>query len=73
MRELEKEYGDQIDFDVREATSPEGVKAKETYGWTDALHGLVTLDRSGKMVGQIPSHNYGRPAIEAKVKQLLEQ
>lgn len=71
MSELEKEYEGRVRFEVRDANSEEGKTAVETYGWQEALHGLVTLGPDGKMVGTIPGHRYGRAEVQAKVEELL--
>ena len=65
------EYAGKVRFSVRDVNTDEGQAAVTKYGWQEALHGLVTLDVDGNMVGTIPGHRYGKDEVQAKVDELL--
>jgi hypothetical protein len=69
--DLEKEYEGRVRFEILAATSPEGRAAAERNGWKDARHGLECLAPDGRVVGNLPGHNYGREEIRAQVEALL--
>jgi hypothetical protein len=71
VSELEVEYAGRVRFAVRDVNTDEGQAAVEKYGWQEALHGLVTLDADGNMVGTIPGHRYGKEEVQAKVEELI--
>ena len=71
MRELEPEYAGRVVFDIRDVNTEEGQAAVVKYGWQEPLHGLVTLTPDGEMVGNLPSHRYGKAEVQAKVEELL--
>jgi hypothetical protein len=71
VRELGDEYEGQITVTILDVNTEEGQAAVEKYGWQEPLHGLVTLRPDGTMVGTLPGHRYGKPEVEAKVKELL--
>jgi hypothetical protein len=72
VRELEQEYAGKVVFSVREVKSPEGAAAVEAYGWSDLKHGMVTFDASGKHVGDLAGHAYGKDEVQALVDALIE-
>lgn len=73
MRDLEKKYEGRVAFEILSATSPEGRAATERNGWKDALHGLEALAPDGRVVGNLPGHNYGREEVLAQVEALLKE
>jgi len=72
VRELEQEYEGQAKFTI---ISPEETAASadaiEEYGFTDQKHGLVVFDGQGAAIVKLPGHMFGRPEIEAGLKQVL--
>jgi len=72
VRELEQDYEGQARFTI---VSPEqtaaSAEALEEYGFTELKHGLVVFDAEGAAVVKLPGHMFGRPEIEAGLKQVL--
>ena len=73
MRELEKEYGDAVRFEIisAEETAQRGDEI-EAFGFTDLKHGLVIFDGAGTDRVRIPGHAFGREEIEAGLRSVLE-
>lgn len=75
MRDLQKDYGDRVDFTVEVGQPAEIEKKAEQYDL--GSHGLVGFGTDGKPRVKIPGHDFGkdpstaRAAIEEKVKELL--
>ena len=72
MRELQQEHGDRVDFVI----VPAGETARrqdeiEAYGFTDLKHGLVAFDREGRARVKLPGHQFGKPEIEAAMREVL--
>ena len=75
MGELADEYDGQVEFNV--LPYPEDELAQKQlirdYGWEAQLHGLLGIDESGKVVRNLPGHNFGKPQIEDVVEELLAE
>ena len=72
MRELEKEYGDRVDFVVVSAEeTARRTDEIERFGFTDLKHGLVAFDAEGNPEVKIPGHQFGREEIERAVQDVL--
>lgn len=71
--ELEKEYGDRVNFVIVE---PEDTKARtaelERYQLASRRHGLVAFDASGEVVVTIAGHQFGRDEIMMAISQVAE-
>lgn len=72
MGELEKEYGDRVDFVLVPA---EETAARfdeiEAFGFAQQRHGLVGFSPTGEPLVKLPGHDFGRPEIEAAIEELL--
>lgn len=73
MGELADEYDGRVEFNV--LPYPEDELAQKQlirdYGWEAQLHGLLGIDERGKVVRNLPGHNFGKPQIENVVEELL--
>lgn len=74
MRELEEEYGDQVDFVVLPAkeTARRGDEI-EMFGFTKKKHGLVVFRASGEVAATLPGHEYQKPEIEEALQTVIEE
>lgn len=72
MRDLEKEYGEQVDFVIVPAEETQQRQSEiEEYGFAAQLHGLVTFDAEGEAVAKLPGHSFGREEILAAMQSAM--
>ena len=74
MSELDKEYGDRIDFNVIPAEqTAQSAEELESFGFTELKHGLVGFAANGEVLVKVPGHNYGKERIEEVVEIVLAE
>ena len=66
-------YRGKVVFEILPAGGEAGRAAVKRNGWDDALHGLEALAPDGRVVGNLPGHDYGREEVVAQVEALLKQ
>ena len=73
MGELEREYGDRVDFVIiaAEETKQRGDEL-ERYMLASRSHGLVAFDAAGEVVVTIAGHQFGREEIVMAIGQIAE-
>ena len=72
MRELEEEYGEQVDFVIVPAdVTAQSQDEIAEFGFTDLRHGLVAFDAEGEAQVKLPGHQFGREEIEAAIQAVL--
>ncbi len=71
MSELATEYEGQVYFNVVSAEDTETRSDEiDSYGFTEARHGIVGFDTEGNVISKIPGHNYGRDEIVEIIGQI---
>lgn len=72
MGELEPQYEGRIDFVLIPAEeTAKRADEIETYGFTEARHGLVGFTSEGDPLVKLPGHNFGKAEIVAAIEELL--
>ena len=71
MSELATEYEGKVFFNVvsGEDTQKRGDEI-DSYGFTEARHGIVAFNTEGEVVSKIPGHSYGRAEIVAMIDEI---
>ena len=66
---LEKDYGSQMKFVIREKTAEGSAELIEKYEL--GVHGMVITDQAGAAQWKEPGHEQTREGVEAAIKKLL--
>ena len=69
VRELEKQFGDKMDFAIEDYSKGDNPKLIKQYGFKQ--HGMVITDKAGKKVWGEGSHNQKKDAVAKVIQDLL--
>ncbi len=72
MGELEKEYGERVEFVIKTAAETQAAQDDiVAFGFVEKKHGLVVFTPAGEPGAKLAGHDYGKDEIRAAIESVL--